>query len=139
MEDSDLAGRLARVPLFSRMSERELKRIARNLRPRTFPAGEEIAVEGEEGVGFFLIDSGTARVSLGGEEIRMLGPDDYFGEIALIDSGPRSATVVADTELQCHAMTAWAFRPLVEQNAEIAWPLLETLAARLRDAEARAS
>ncbi len=137
MEDSDLPRRLARVPLFSRLSERQLKRIARDLRPRTFPAGEEIAVEGQDGVGFFLIDSGTARVSLGGEEIRMLGPDDYFGEIALIDRGPRSATVVADTELQCHGLSAWAFRPLVEQHAEIAWPVLETLVARLREAEQR--
>jgi CRP-like cAMP-binding protein len=137
MADSDLPRRLARVPLFSRLSERQLKRIARDLRPRTFPAGEEIAVEGHEGVGFFLIDSGTARVVLGGEEIRMLGPDDYFGEIALIDRGPRSATVVADTELQCQGLSAWAFRPLVEQHAEIAWPVLETLVARLREAEQR--
>jgi CRP-like cAMP-binding protein len=136
MEDSDLPRRLAQVPLFARVSDKERQRIARNFRARTFPAGAEIAVEGEEGVGFFLIDSGTARVLRGGEEVRMLGPDDYFGEIALIDGGPRSATVVADTELSCQGMTAWTFRPLVEQSAELAWPLLETLAARLREAEA---
>jgi|SRR3712207_3213751 len=138
MGESDLTRHLQRVPLFSRVDERELRRIAKSFRPRTFAAGDEIAVEGQEGVGFFVIESGTARVSVGGEEVRTLGEGDYFGEVALIDSGPRSATVVAETDVACQGMTAWAFRPLVESNAALAWPLIETLVARLREAEQRA-
>ena len=137
MGEAELIRDLQRVPLFSRVSDKELRRIAKNFRPRSFAAGEEIAVEGKDGVGFFLIESGTARVSRGGEEIRTLGEGDFFGEIALIDSGPRSATVVAETEITAHGMTAWAFRPLVESNIDLAWPLIETLVERLRDVESR--
>jgi CRP-like cAMP-binding protein len=138
MGESELHRHLQRVPLFSRVDDKELRRIVKSFRPATFSAGEEIAVEGQDGVGFFVIESGTAQVSIGGEEVRMLGPGDYFGEIALIDSGPRSATVVADTDLTCQGMTAWAFRPLVESSPALAWPLIENLVARLREAEQRA-
>ena len=72
-----------------------------------------------------------------GEQLAMLGPGDYFGEIALIDDGPRSATVTADTELRCWGLTSWEFKPIVETNAEIAWKLLEALAKRLRAIEQR--
>jgi CRP-like cAMP-binding protein len=138
MGEAELHSHLQRVPLFARVDDKELRRIAKSFRPARFAAGDEIAVEGQDGVGFFVIESGTARVSVGGDEVRMLGPGDYFGEIALIDSGPRSATVVADTDLECQGMTAWAFRPLVESNPALAWPLVENLVARLRDAEQRA-
>ena len=73
----------------------------------------------------------------GDEERASLGPGDYFGEIALIDDGLRTASVVADSELKAYGLTSWEFRPLVESNATIAWKLLRTMAARLRDAEAR--
>jgi CRP-like cAMP-binding protein len=135
MGESDLHRSLQRVPLFSRVDEKELRRVAKNFRRQTFAAGDEIAVEGREGVGFFVIESGTARVSRGGEDVRTLADGDYFGEIALIDGGPRSATVVAETDITCYGMTAWAFRPLVESNADLAWPMIENLVARLRDAE----
>lgn len=137
MGDEELVRGLRGVKLFSGLPDKELERLARNLTERTFAAGDEIAVEGRDGVGFFLIESGEATVSQADEEIRRLGPGDYFGEMALIDQGPRSATVTADTELHCHGMTAWTFRPFVEAHGEIAWPLLETLVARLREAESR--
>ena len=124
---------LERVPLFSGLKRKEIDRISRAMRDRTVSAGETLATEGKEGVGFFLIETGTALVTVGGEEKRTLGPGDYFGEMALIDSEPRSATIVADTELRCYGLTAWEFRPLVESNAAIAWSLLQTLAKRLRE------
>jgi CRP-like cAMP-binding protein len=138
MAEGELVQRLRQIPVFDGLSDKELDRISRSFTERTFPEGQEIAVEGRSGVGFFVIESGQASVSRGGEEIRTLGPGDYFGEMALIDDGPRSADVVATSELRCHGMTAWNFRPLVETNGAIAWPLLQTLVSRLREAEARA-
>ena len=129
---------LQRVPLFSGLERQHLEMLARSFKDRTFPPGHEVAREGGGGVGFFVIESGEATVSVGGQERRKFGPGDYFGEIALIDEGARSATVTADTELRCYGMTSWEFRPLVETNASISWHLLQTMARRLRAAEQRA-
>src|SRR5262245_59621112 len=107
------------------------------MKERTFRAGQEIAVEGHSGIGFFLIADGTATVSQGGEERAKLGPGDHFGEITLIDDCVRTASVTADSELKAYGLTSWEFRPLVESNAIIAWKLLRTMAARLREAEKR--
>ncbi|HEY2830855.1 MAG TPA: cyclic nucleotide-binding domain-containing protein, partial [Sporichthyaceae bacterium] len=78
---------------------------------------------------------GTATVTVQGTFRRTLGPGDYFGEIALLDQGVRSATITADSELVCRGITLWDFRPLVQSNAAIAWTLLQTLARRVRGAE----
>ena len=102
---------------------------------RTFAAGSTVANEGQTGAGFFVIESGEASVAVHGAERAKLGPGDYFGEIALIDEGARSATITADSELRCYGLTSWEFRPLVEGNASIAWKLLETMAKRLRAAQ----
>jgi CRP/FNR family cyclic AMP-dependent transcriptional regulator len=122
---------LERVPLFSDLEHRELEQIAGSMKQRTFTAGETVAAEGEQGVGFFVIESGIASVSVGGEERRTLKPGDYFGEVALIAGGDRTATIKADSELTCWGLTSWAFRPLVESNASIAWKLLEAMAKML--------
>ena len=126
---------LQRVPLFADFERRDLQRLARSFKERTFGAGKTIASEGKGGAGFFVIEEGEATVSVHGADRGKLGPGDYFGEIALIDDGSRSATVTADTELRCYGLTAWEFRPLVEGNASIAWKLLETMAKRLRTAQ----
>ena len=128
---------LQRVPLFEDFDRRDLGRLARSFKERTFEAGSTVAGEGKSAVGFFVIESGEATVSLRGDEHGKLGPGDYFGEIALIDDGARSATVTADSDLHCFGLTSWEFRPLVESNASIAWKLLETLAKRLRVAQQR--
>jgi len=101
------------------------------MKGRSLEPGETIAVEGEQGVGFFVIESGTARVTIGGEERRTLGPGDYFGEIALISQAARSATVTAETPVRCWGLTSWEFRPIVQGNATVAWSLLESLAKML--------
>jgi CRP-like cAMP-binding protein len=129
---------LQRVPLFQGLERPELERIARSFKERTFNAGATIAEEGGGGVGFFVIGDGQAKVSVHGEERAMLGPGDYFGEVALIDEGARSATVTAESDVKAYGMTPWDFRPLVETNAEIAWKLLQTMAKRLRAAERHA-
>ena len=126
---------LQRVPLFADFERGELERLARSFKQRTFDSGSTVADEGRTGAGFFVIESGEASVSVHGAERAKLGPGDYFGEIALIDDGARSATVTADSELRCYGLTSWEFRPLVEGNASIAWKLLETMAKRLRAAQ----
>jgi CRP/FNR family transcriptional regulator, cyclic AMP receptor protein len=116
---------LKRVPLFSDLEGKELQQIASSMKQRTFSAGQEIAVEGESGVGFFVIEDGQAKVTVHGDEVRTLGPGDYFGEVALITHGARTATVTAHTELKTYGMTFWDFRPLVEDTPGIAWKLLQ--------------
>jgi len=128
---------LQRVPLFEHFEKGDLARLARSFKERTFDAGTTVAGEGKTGAGFFVIESGEATVSVRGDERRSLGPGDYFGEIALLDDGARSATITAVSDLRCYGLTSWEFRPLVESNASIAWKLLETMAQRLRAAQQR--
>jgi CRP-like cAMP-binding protein len=124
------------IPLFAGLEPRELERLSGSFKERTFNAGDTVASEGEGGAGFFVIESGEAAVQIGGEERGRLGPGDYFGDVALIDMGARTATVKAESDLHCYGLTFWDFRPLVESDARIAWPLLQAMAKRLRQAEA---
>ena len=126
---------LQRVPLFAGLSEDELRQIALLFKERHFSAGETVVKEGSDGATFFLIDSGEARVSVGGAARASLRAGDHFGEIALIDEGARSASITATTALVCYGLTFWEFRPLVLGNAEIGWKLLQSLAKKLRTAE----
>ena len=128
---SDRVDLLRKVPLFADLERRELDDVAASLREREFSQGETVLSEGRAGVGFFVIESGQATVSVHGDERGTLGPGDYFGEVALIDEGARSATVTADGNLRCYGMTSWEFRPLVEANGTIAWKLLQALARKL--------
>ena len=122
---------IQRVPLFSDLERRDLETVARTLHERDFAPGEPVVSEGQSGVGFFVIAEGEAKVTVGGEEVRRLGPGDYFGEIALITEGARTATITAETPLRCYGLTPWEFRPIVQTNASIAWKLLESLAKQL--------
>ena len=119
---------LKNVPLFADLKGKELKRIAQAMNEKRVDAGQAVTEEGKMGVGFFVIESGNARVTVGGEEKRTLGPGDYFGEIALIADLPRTATVTAETPLRCWGLAPWDFRPIVEDNASVAWKLLDSVA-----------
>ena len=132
----DTIDALSRVPLLAEMERTQLERLARSFRERRFDAAQVVTREGEEGAGFFVIVEGVAAVTVRGETRRELGPGDAFGEMALIDRGPRSATVIAETGLLCLALSPWDFRAFVEENPSVAWSLLETMAARLRAADA---
>ena len=123
---------LKRVPLFAGLDNKELDQIASSLRERRFKAGDVVTQEGSGGVGFFVVEEGEADVSVGGESKGSLGPGDYFGEIALINESPRTATLTARTDMLCYGMTPWDFRPLVESNSEIAWKLLTAMAEKMK-------
>src|ERR671935_2024953 len=112
---------LRRVPLFAELDEREVEEIARSFKERRFSAGETVIKEGSGGAAFYVIESGEARITVRGKERGTLGPGDYFGEIALLDEGARTATITADSDLLCYGLTYWDFRPLVQANAAIGW------------------
>jgi CRP/FNR family transcriptional regulator, cyclic AMP receptor protein len=126
---------LRNVPLFAGLDDDELAGVAVVFKERHFAAGETVVKEGADGAGFFLIVSGEATVAVRGADRASLGPGDHFGEIALIDEDVRSATITATTELVCYGLTLWEFRPLVVENGEIGWKLMQSLAQKLRSAE----
>jgi pyruvate,water dikinase len=132
----DPVATLRRAQLFADMDRRQAEQIVRLLKERRFAEGETVIMEGTGGAAFFVIESGEAKVTSNGVDLATLGPGDHFGEIALIDGGPRSATITAATDLVCYGLTFWEFRPLVERNGTIAWKLLQALAQRLRAADA---
>jgi CRP/FNR family transcriptional regulator, cyclic AMP receptor protein len=126
---------LRNVPLFTGLDERELERLAERFQERTFAEGATMTREGATGTSFFVIAEGNATVSVGGDVKGTLGPGDYFGEIALVDEGVRSASITAATDLRCYFLTPWEFRPFVEEHPSLAWTLLQNLARRLREAQ----
>ncbi len=81
---------LKRVPIFSDLDRKELERVANSMKERVFNAGDTVTAEGQTGVGFFVIASGEAKVTVGGEDRRRLGPGDYFGEVALLNESART-------------------------------------------------
>ena len=135
---STMADSLKAVPLFSELSDKELKALTQSMHEKRFSDGQEVVTQGESGIGFFVILDGTARVNVGGQERRTLKAGDYFGELALLEGDSRSASITADGELRCAGMTAWHFRPFIRDHPDIAWALLRELARRLRQAETQA-
>ena len=134
MASEDLVARLGEVPVFSGCSKKELQAIARTVRPIEHEAGSVIATEGEPGAGLFVIQSGEADVTIGGKRVNQLHAGDFFGEMALLDGGPRTATVTATTDIKLWALTEWVFRGLLVEHPSIALRTLEAMASRLRSA-----
>lgn len=127
------ADSLKKVPLFAGLDKHDLEVIASSMRERRYKAGDIVTKEGAGGVGFFVVEEGEAEVSVAGEtKPWTVGPGDYFGEIALINESPRTATLTAKTDMLCYGMTAWDFRPLVETNSAIAWKLLSAMAEKMK-------
>jgi CRP-like cAMP-binding protein len=125
---------LSKVPLFSDCSNRDLQTIGRVVKDIDHRAGTVIAREGEPGVGLFVIVEGEAEVTIGGKKKATLGPGEFFGEIALLDGGPRTATVTATTDVKLLGLTEWVFRGLMQEHPSIAIKTLQQMAGRLRSA-----
>jgi CRP/FNR family transcriptional regulator, cyclic AMP receptor protein len=131
---NDLVTRLASVPMFSGCTKKELQTIAKTVRQIDHPAGSVIASEGEPGAGLFVIEEGECDVTIGGKRVNQLHTGDFFGEMALLDGGPRTATVTATTDIKLYALTEWVFRGLLIEHPTIALRTLEAMASRLRSA-----
>lgn len=129
---------LSAVPLFSGLTTADLEDVLRASDEIDVEPGRELVTEGRVGREFFLILAGQAEVRRGGERIATLGPDDYFGELALLDRGPRSATVIAETEMKLLVLGQREFAGLVESVRGLAAKLLPGLAHRLREVDANA-
>ena len=132
------ADELKRVPLFSGLSQRQLKGLARRFREREVKAGTAVMREGEKGgVSFFVIADGTATVSVDGNQVGRLGPGDYFGELALISERVRTATVTADGPMRCLVMGFWDFRRFAKQNPDVTWKLLQHVVELLSEEQSK--
>jgi len=131
MDDADIAKRLRAVPLFSSLPDGDLHKIADRMKEVRFEPGTSVAMQGQHGVGFHLVVEGTADVEKNGAKLGELGPGGYFGEIGLIDGGPRSASVIATSDLTTLSLVGWDFKPLLD-NLEIAKGLLLGLCAIAR-------
>jgi CRP/FNR family transcriptional regulator, cyclic AMP receptor protein len=132
--DKQLVEQLRTVPLFSGCSDRELAALGRFLREVNFPAGREILKKGQTGTGLHVIVEGETRVLLDDGSGRRLGPGAFFGEISLLDRGPRTATVVAETPVRTLSLSAWNFRAALKEHPSLAVKMLEELASRIRTA-----
>jgi CRP/FNR family transcriptional regulator, cyclic AMP receptor protein len=129
---------LSRVQMFSSLNKKELGLIARSADVATVKPGTEIVTQGTPGHEFYLVVSGQAIVRRNGRKIATLGPGQYFGELALLDRGPRSATVTAETEVELAIISQREFLAVLNQVPAVAYKLLVSMASRLREADTRA-
>jgi CRP-like cAMP-binding protein len=132
----ELADLLTEVGLFSKCTKRERQTIARHAQTADLPAGVDLVREGEPGDALFIILEGEAAVRHEGGEVARVGPGSYFGELAILDGAPRSATVVAATDVKVAVLGIRMFRTLLREFPDLAEQLLVGLAGELRSANA---
>jgi len=130
---------LAKVPLFYGLNRRQLEKLAKRFVPREYAAGKAIVTQGQGGEGMFIIVSGKAdviRKRADGTEavVSTIGPTDFFGELALLDDGVRTASVVAREETQCLGLTRWDFLGTMKEDADMGVTVSQELAKRFRQA-----
>lgn len=129
---SDQLAALRAVPLFASMSDRDLKAVLGGCREELYSDGQAIVREGQPGGPFFLVVEGQAKLTIGGKVKKTFGPGDYFGEIAMIDKGPRTGTIVASGNVKALAIASWDFLALCEQDFKIAHKVMIGLAQQVR-------
>jgi CRP/FNR family cyclic AMP-dependent transcriptional regulator len=129
---------LASVPLFASCSRKELQTIARASDELSIPAGKSLVEQGDVGRECFVILEGSATVKRNGRKVATLGPGAYFGELSLLDKGPRTATVTADTPMTVLVLGPREFSAVLEQVPGMTHKLLAALASRVRDLDTQA-
>jgi CRP/FNR family transcriptional regulator, cyclic AMP receptor protein len=118
--------------LFSGVQPEDLAAVAGRAIEVDFPADRVIARQGEIGTGFFLVVEGSVRVIRDGEEVAILGPGEFFGELSVLDGLPRVAQVVAIEPTRCLALASWDFERALLDSPTLALAILRGLAARVR-------
>jgi CRP/FNR family cyclic AMP-dependent transcriptional regulator len=131
----ELHEQLAQVPLMEGLPDRVRRRLADIGKRRRYGPDETIVREGESGIAFYVILSGSARVEQHGEKIGELAAGDFFGELALIEEHPRSATVIANEQTECLGFTRWEFTALLDEHPQVAIPIMHVLIRRLHQRE----
>ena len=126
---------LRNAKLLQGLPESELRSLEKQMKTVKHPAGHEIIVKGENGVGFMIILDGAVTVATVQGKARKLGPGDSFGEMALLDHEGRSATIKADTDVSLATIPEWNFKPFLKEHPEVAYRLLQVLSRRVRNAE----
>ncbi|HEV2967101.1 MAG TPA: cyclic nucleotide-binding domain-containing protein [Candidatus Dormibacteraeota bacterium] len=121
--------------LFQGLPDSELRSLEKQMKIVKHPAGHEIVVKGENGVGFMVILEGAVTVSTVQGKDRKLGPGDSFGEMALLDHEGRSANIKADTDVSLATIPEWSFKPFLKEHPEVSYRLLQVLSQRVRQAE----
>jgi len=135
----ELETQLASVPLLAGLDDRVRRRLAQIGKRRTYAAGEGIVKEGSTGTALYVILSGRVRVERGGSQVGELVAGDFFGELALIEEEPRSASVIAVDETECLLFPAWEFRALLEEQPQIAVAIMRALIERIHRQERHGS
>ena len=126
---------LAAIPLFSRLEEDDIARLAKSVVPRSYAKGVTIVKEGEQAVAFYVIISGKVDVIKSGEKVGEKRAGEPFGEMALLDGYPRSTTVVASEDTECLVMTRWDFTAELKSNPSMALSMLPELSKIIRRLE----
>lgn len=135
---TDYLDHLAQVPLFSACSKKDLQTIGKASDEVSVSAGKVLVEEGAPGHEFFLILDGSASVYRNGRKVATLGTGQYFGELALLDRGPRTATVKADTDMTVLVLGQREFAGVLDEVPGIARKLLQSMASRLRESDTKA-
>ncbi len=135
----ETVGFLSRVPLFQGLKQRQLERLAGRFVPRSYQAGQDIVTQGKGGAGLFIITSGAAeaiRVRSDGAKVvvNTFGATDFFGEMALLDDEPRTASVVATQDTKCLVLSQWELFGEMRQDADVAISVLQEVVRRFRRA-----
>ena len=129
---------LKNVKLFSGLSEKNIRRLAKRFKERSYKKGDTIVKQGETGVGLFVIVTGSVSIrkkTAGGDdfEVAVSGPGDFVGEMAVLDDAPRSASVLAIEDTDCLALVSWDFKSLMQEHPEIALEILPVVVQRFRE------
>ena len=135
----DMTEFLASVPLFQGLSKRHRSQLAKRFIPRSYKAGQSIVTQGKGGEGMFTIISGNAEALVETADgtktvVNTFGPAKFFGEVAMLDDGPRTASVIATEDTECLILTRSDFISVMQNDAEMATEIAMALARRLRRA-----